>query len=362
MELSSDLPLYEAIKRELQERILNGELPEGTRILPEIELAKQVGVSRSTARKALQALEMEGYLSRTAGRGSFVKTPHKKNGAGVAAGKGTLAVTVCHLERFNHAGQIVQGFMNAAVTDGYHAVIHPPYSNSSDEFEYLLNVRRSGIEGWALWLVRSTEKNVQLLRSFMKSGCALVLVDRYVRNMDCDFVVTKNEEMAYQLTRELVKRGHTEIGIINFHLDCTLTEDRLAGYMRALKEADIPFQEDLTVTDRIEGVDPLRMKLLALLGRRKRPTAIFCSTEWHAQLLLKELDGLGYRVPDDIELAIIDDNRFCETLECPAIHATQRSYEIGRQAAEILSKRLEDPGMEWQQRFLDFALNFTPSS
>lgn len=77
MKLTSELPLYESIKRGLQARIESGELPEGARILPEIELAHQSGVSRSTARKALQALEMEGYLSRTAGRGSFVKPRHR---------------------------------------------------------------------------------------------------------------------------------------------------------------------------------------------------------------------------------------------------------------------------------------------
>lgn len=362
MELSSELPLYESIKRELKSRIESGELPEGARILPEIELAKQVGVSRSTARKALQSLEMEGYISRTAGRGSFVKGLRTSERAGRGAGQGTLAITIAQIERYNHAGLIVQGFMNEAVGQGCHAVIHPPIAPGMDEFEYLVSVRRSGIDGWALWLMDPSEKSINLLRNFQKSGCALCLVDRYARGLDADFVVTKNEEMAYVLTRELIRRGHEQIGIIAFPSDNTFTEDRFNGYKRAVQECGLPLRDDLIVIDQIQGVDPLRLQILGLLGRRERPTAIFCGSEHHAALLARELDRLGYEIPGDIELAMVDDNRYAETADFPILTAVQRSYEMGKIAAEVLGRRLAEPNAPLQQHFMDFDLNFSPAT
>lgn len=362
LELSSDLPLYETIKRDLQGRILRGELPEGTRILPEIELAKQAGVSRSTARKALQALELEGYLSRTAGRGTFVKQPAAAARPATGTRRGTLAITVAHLDRFNHSGQIVQGFMNTAVSNGFHAVIHPPLQTGMDEFEYLLSVRRSGIDGWALWLINDTDKNGNLLRNFCKSGHALMLVDRYSRRFESDYVVTDNQAMARQLTCELIRRGHRDIGMLTFPMDSTLAEDRLTGYRRALEENGIPIQEDLIVMDMILGVEPFRMQLLALLGRRKRPTAIFCDSAHHAACLARELELLAYKTPDDIELAIVDDNCFAEQYPFPVLSATERSYEMGRIAAESIQKRIENPDLPPQQIVLEFDLNFAPAS
>lgn len=358
MELISDLPLYEAIKRALKTRIENGELPEGSRILPEIELARQLNVSRSTARKALQLLELEGYLSRRAGRGSFVRCPAKQQDR--LSGKGTMAITVFHLGQFNHPGLLVQGFMNQAVSRGFHASVHPPLVAGEDDFEYLLNVRRSGINGWALWIMNPNEKNLSLLRNFQKPGYGLVLVDRYVREMPGDFVVTDNERMAYQLTRELIRRGHRDIGMISFPLDCTLSNDRLAGYTRALLEADLPFQEDLLVVDQIQGIEALRMQILSLLSRRQRPTAVFCATEHHTSFLLKEVERLSYRVPDDIELAFVDENRLAEHLAVPAIWAAQRSYEMGQRAADMLERRLNQPDAPWQQVLLEFDLSFSP--
>jgi DNA-binding LacI/PurR family transcriptional regulator len=361
LDLSSELPLYESIKREFKSRIESGELAEGTRILPEIELAKQVGVSRSTARKALQGLEMEGYITRTAGRGSFVKAPRRDDANAVQAGRGTLAITLPQIERFNHAGQIVQGFLNSALSNGFHAVMHPPISPVMDEFEYLVNVRRSGIDGWALWLVNPSEKNINLLRNFQRSGCALVLIDRFVRTLESDFVVTKNEEMAYTLTRELIRRGHRQVGIITFPGDSTFTQDRFNGYRRAIEEAGFTYNDELAIIDEIQGLDPLRLQILGLLGRRERPTAIFCGTEHHARLLVGELGRLGYSVPDDLEVAMVDDNRYGSELDIPILIATQRSYEMGRRAAALLQRRIEFPDSDWQQVFLDFDLNFTPA-
>jgi GntR family transcriptional regulator of arabinose operon len=362
LDLTSDLPLYEAIKRDIKSRIESGELPEGTRILPEIELAKQRGVSRSTARKALQALEMEGLLSRTAGRGSFVRAPKHRAPSSILPGQGSLAITVSDVERYNHAGLCAQGFINTVVMGGCHAIIQPPAASGTHEFDHLLSVRQSGIAGWALWLASASEKNLQLLDSYREAGGALTLIDRYVPQLDCDFVVSKNEEMAYMLTRELIRRGHTEIGMITFRPDCTTHEDRITGYHRAFEEAGLTVENDLIVVDEVQGLEPYRMQILGLLGRRKRPTAVFCTSEDHAMWLLKELQRLEYAVPDDLELAVIDNSRFEEKVNFPVLVARQHSYEMGRIAAEMLMRRLKDPKLPAQQRFLDFDLNFSPAS
>lgn len=361
MKLTSELPLYESIKRDLQARIESGELPEGARILPEIELAHQSGVSRSTARKALQALEMEGYLSRTAGRGSFVKARHRGE-SGALEERGTLALTLFKPHKELHSAQILQGFMSYATSHGFHALLHSHIIEGSDEFEYLVSLRRRPVDGWALWLHRTSEKNLGLLRHYQRSGGALLLLDRYAPSLECDYVVTRNDEMAFTLTDELIRRGHRHIGFVNFLHDNTVPEERHAGYSRALASAGIAFEDDFVVTDLIQGNDAFRMQILALLGLRQRPTAIFCATAHHARLLNEELERLGYSVPGDIELAAIDDDNLAANTAFPVLCARQRSFEMGRTAAELLQRRIEHPDTDWQQVRLDYDLNFTPNS
>ncbi|AQZ94442.1 histidine utilization repressor [Halopseudomonas phragmitis] len=68
----STTPRYRAIEEYLLERIRNGAFPVNHQIPPEEQLARDFGVSRMTANKAIQNLVQKGYLVRQAGLGTFV--------------------------------------------------------------------------------------------------------------------------------------------------------------------------------------------------------------------------------------------------------------------------------------------------
>ncbi len=57
----------------IRERILEGELPPGTKLPPHTELAAEFGVAPLTLRQVLANLEDEGLVSREQGRGTFVR-------------------------------------------------------------------------------------------------------------------------------------------------------------------------------------------------------------------------------------------------------------------------------------------------
>jgi DNA-binding FadR family transcriptional regulator len=58
--------------------ILEKKLKAGDRLLSERELSLQLGVSRSTLREALRALEMLGLISSSPGQGSFILPPNSE--------------------------------------------------------------------------------------------------------------------------------------------------------------------------------------------------------------------------------------------------------------------------------------------
>ncbi len=67
-----ELSKAEEIAAKLRADILNGTLAAGTKLAPERELSEQFGVSRMTARRAVQLLEGEGLVARYPVRGTFV--------------------------------------------------------------------------------------------------------------------------------------------------------------------------------------------------------------------------------------------------------------------------------------------------
>ncbi|MCL4458971.1 MAG: GntR family transcriptional regulator [Chloroflexi bacterium] len=68
-------PLYYQLEQILREEITRGRFPIGRPIPPEMELAKQYGLSRYTTRQAIDRLVREGLLERHRGRGTYVTKP-----------------------------------------------------------------------------------------------------------------------------------------------------------------------------------------------------------------------------------------------------------------------------------------------
>jgi GntR family transcriptional regulator len=72
-------PKYIQIYHWFQEQLQAGTLKTGNQIPTETALAHQFGVTRMTVRKALHRLVVEGIITRTRGKGSFVAAENNKN-------------------------------------------------------------------------------------------------------------------------------------------------------------------------------------------------------------------------------------------------------------------------------------------
>jgi len=70
--------LYRQIADQIRGLIGSGEFPAGSRLPPERDLARQLGVSRPSVREALIALEVEGLVEVRIGSGIYVLGPSEK--------------------------------------------------------------------------------------------------------------------------------------------------------------------------------------------------------------------------------------------------------------------------------------------
>ncbi len=65
-------PVYIVISDDIKKKIINGEYPPGSKLLPERKLCKLYDVSRTTLRQAINNLAVEGYVYSVKGSGTFI--------------------------------------------------------------------------------------------------------------------------------------------------------------------------------------------------------------------------------------------------------------------------------------------------
>ena len=349
-----EIPVYVHIKRQLKNQIESGELPEGSRIPSELDLARQYGVSRNPTRQAMRDLEQEGYVTRAPGRGSFVAPPAQRQRVLQVGGRRTVALACPELE-CRYTRSVVRAFIESAAQAGYHTMVYFLRFSNEAEFGFLADVPTGGIEGVAFWPQHASAELLSLLTKFRRSAFPFVLLDRYLRGIEADFVVTDNERVAYELTQALIGRGHKHIGLISSEMDNTTTEDRKTGYRRALEAAGLSHADDLIGVLKVGG-EPVDRVVSRIMARRGRPTAFVGANDGVTEKLAETLMALGYDIPGNIELATVDDNAIAETMGIPMLTAAQAGSQMGRRGAEVLADRIADPGRPAQRVFLEAAL------
>jgi len=78
---SRDIPLYIQIRDAIQELIKSGQLQPGDKLPPVTALARDIGVTQATIRRALQDLTDAGQAKCHVGRGTFIQEIHESEGS-----------------------------------------------------------------------------------------------------------------------------------------------------------------------------------------------------------------------------------------------------------------------------------------
>jgi GntR family transcriptional regulator len=101
--------LSQDVRDDLARRMASGDLPPGSQLPAEPQLAGELGVSRATLREALRSLEDDGLLSRTPGAGTFVTArPRLSNNLDVNFGV-TEAILAAGMEPGTSEAEVQDG-------------------------------------------------------------------------------------------------------------------------------------------------------------------------------------------------------------------------------------------------------------
>jgi LacI family transcriptional regulator len=171
-------------------------------------------------------------------------------------------------------------------------------------------------------------------------GVPVVEVDRRM-STSCDAVVIDNERGARDAVTHLLELGHTRIALLVARTTWTTDAGRLEGYRSALADAGMRVDRKLVVKIATHAADaPAR---IAALLESERPTAVFAANNVLAEQAWHVLRRLGRKIPRTVSFVAFDDVPWMEMVRPGLTAVRQPAYEMGRRAALLLLRRLEDP-------------------
>lgn len=363
--------LHRQVVAGIREQIAQCGLSAHAKLASEVALAKQFGVSRGTVTKALDTLVRQGVLYRRRPQGTFIAETLPATGADSAvlatdAARPVVGLVIPFLPD-GFVGSIILGVETVTRAAGYGLI----FAHSENDWaleryhlEQLCRSRAAGIlifpadfavEHRAGHLVSlgNTER-IAALRGLQQTGMPMVLIDRYVPEIECDFVVSDDTTAGYAATQHLIALGHRRLGFISITPQVSSTVGRYAGFRHCLEQYDLPLDERSVLhalrqssPSSMPGGSPLpgsgshdRALLLDYLQRPERPTALVVANDYIALRVLQVAENLGLDVPDDLAIVCCGGGDIGAHARVPLTSIAQPASDLGRQAAHVLLDRI----------------------
>ncbi|EFH84656.1 GntR family transcriptional regulator [Ktedonobacter racemifer] len=335
--------LYSQILNEIREHILSGDLAVGTRLPPEAEIAQQHQTSRGTVRQALSILVTEGLLERIQGSGTFVrKLPSKQEGKQQQppAKKNVGLILSQAGDELNM--DILLGVEQVVKPRGYQLSF--AYAEEDPQaLAFDIARLRANTVGLIIFPI-SNSSHDSSIEQLKTDSFPFVLVDRYIPEIDCDYVVSDNIGGGYRGTEHLLILGHTRIGFVcssRGGLLTTSVRDRWEGYRKALKEYNQVYDESLVYHNApTPAPDPPNV-YDDIMTSADRPSAFLAVNDAVALGLLQAAQRHRIRVPEDVALVGFDDVSYAAHLSVPLTTIAQQRKELGGRAGTLLINRIE---------------------
>ena len=233
---------------------------------------------------------------------------------------------------------VISGIEDLAYDSGYHVMFCKSselYGREVKAVDTLLSCRVDGI----LVSVSKATNDFEHFRKIQNAGIPLVFFDRICDEIDTDRVVVDDESGAHEAVKHLILTGCKNIIHLSGPPNLQIGKNRKEGYIRALKEYNIPVNENNII--RCDTREEASLIVPGLLKGPERPDGIFAVNDLTAAAAMKIIMDLGYRVPEDVAVVGFTSGLISDITNPTLTSVEQHGYLIGREAVKLLIDRLE---------------------
>lgn len=288
--------------------------------------ANSDSVKPSTREKVMELAEKHNFRPNLAARASFGSATQS---VGVLIG--SLSTS--------YFADIVAGIQRKLLPKGYLPMIID--SREDTERNAIKRLIDHRVDGLIVSIADKSLSNEELKEIVYFNTPVIVLDKEGSELFDC---VHSDEEQGGRMVGEhLLTLGHTRIGYAYVGEFGATARDRLEGIRQALASEDIEITEQNIVgfyDPEIPILEGIRRKLVEMLSRSDRPTAIYAYNDRVAYEVYTVAEKLHLNIPKDLSVVGHADLNYAQMLRPALTTVRQNGIETGQVAASMLLERL----------------------
>ncbi len=315
-------------------------------------IAKELGVSISTVSKALKDNHeiSKEVRERIKAYANFQNYRPNKLALKLRSQKtlilGVIVPKIVHY----FFSDVLRGIENYANEKGYNVMVC--LSNDSFEKEVLSieTLLEGSVDGIIISVTQDTyEKgNYDHIKKLIDEKFPIVLFDNIIEDIQCDMVSINDEGGAFNATEYLIKTGCKRIALLTMPEYVKIGSLRTKGYVKALNKHNIEMNDDLIIE--FDDDKNIHKPLESLFNDKdKYPDAILAvNGEIFASTAMQIAINKGLKIPQDVSVITFTDGLISKYSSPPLTALVQHSFEMGKQAVELLINRIENENSDYQ--------------
>lgn len=238
--------------------------------------------------------------------------------------------------------KVFSGIEKVADKKGYNVITCISNESLEKEIHTLEMLSNGTIDGFILSVSEEAQKLQEYnhFSAIINDGTPIVMFDRIADEVECDKVVVDDFDSALNSTQHLINIGCKNIALISSVDNLSVGKLRADGYLKALKDNNIPLNEKIIL--RTDSEEDMKAKIEGIFDNNKID-GIFALDENDSVAALRVSLKKGFRVPEDISIIGFADGILASRRLSPSLTTvSQHGIEIGEVAAKRLIKRLEE--------------------
>lgn len=237
--------------------------------------------------------------------------------------------------------RIMKGVFDGCTQNGYTVLLGSSELSAQKQQQSIETLINHRVDGLIISPLQGPDIDFLYLSDLLRDGYPLVTLNA-VQNYVTNIVDVDNMRAAYNAVSYLIELGHKQIAYFAGPTSSVHSLERLHGYQQALIDNQLPIQQQyiVQVGSYIENGFLAGKDFFS--NKKELPTAMLCYNDLVAIGLVNALAELNVAVPEDVSVIGFDDIDFCKSFRVPLTTVHVPAYEIGRKAAELLIKQIQN--------------------